>query len=170
MVRQRLGWWIVVALLAAGCAAQTAFDDVEQCHPPSAALDYLLYDVVSDLVPDDDDAGFGQTWVDHVVSHADRHLAVGPARWVRLAGGLATDEYQLGNAELEAIERVRGGIQPDRNSNLVTPSTNAARALPAITAPGGAAEASRRRNPDNRRDLQRRAIGALQPAWRPSRS
>jgi hypothetical protein len=99
---------------------QTAFDDFEQCHPPSAALDYLLYDVVCDLVPDDDDARFGQTWVDHVVAHADHDLAVGPARWVRLAVGLATDEYQLGNAELEAIERVRGGIQPDRNSNLVT--------------------------------------------------
>jgi hypothetical protein len=99
---------------------QTAFDDFEQCHPPSAALDYLLYDVVCDLVPDDDDAGFGQTWVDHVVSHADHDLAVGPARWVRLAVGLASDEYQLGNAELEAIQRVRGGIQPDRHSNLVT--------------------------------------------------
>jgi hypothetical protein len=99
---------------------QTAFDDFEQCHPPSAALDYLLYDVVCDLVPDDDDAGFGQTWVDHVVSHADHDLAVGPARWVRLAVGLASDEYQLGNAELEAIQRVRGAIQPDRHSNLVT--------------------------------------------------
>jgi hypothetical protein len=99
---------------------QVAFDDFERCHPPSAALDYLLYDVVCDLVPDDDDAGFGQTWVDHVVSHADHDLAVGSARWVRLAVGLASDEYQLGNAELEAIERVRGGIQPDRNSNLVT--------------------------------------------------
>jgi hypothetical protein len=99
---------------------QTAFDDFEQCHPPSAALDYLLYDVVCDLVPDDDDAGFGQTWVDHVVSHADHDLAVGSARWVRLAVGLASDEYQLGNAELEAIQRVRGAIQPDRHSNLVT--------------------------------------------------
>ena len=98
---------------------QMAFDDFEQCHPPSAALDYLLYDVVCDLVPDDADAGFGDTWVDHVVSHADHDLAVGPARWVRLAVGLATDEYQLGNAELEAIERVRGGIRPDRDSNLV---------------------------------------------------
>jgi hypothetical protein len=39
---------------------------------------------------------------------------------VRLAVGLASDEYQLGNAELEAIQRVRGAIQPDRNSNLVT--------------------------------------------------
>jgi hypothetical protein len=68
----------------------------------------------------DDDAGFGQTWVDHVVAHADHDLAIGSARWVQLAVGLASDEYQLGNAELEAIERVRGGIQPDRNSNLVT--------------------------------------------------
>jgi hypothetical protein len=99
---------------------QAAFDDFEQRHPPSAALDYLLYDVVCDLVPDDDDAGFGQTWVDHLVAHADHDLAVGPARWVRLAVGLASDEYQLGNAELEAIERVRGGIRADRNSYLVT--------------------------------------------------
>ncbi len=99
---------------------QMAFDDFEQHHPPSAALDYLLYDVVHDLVPDDDDARFGQTWIDHVASHADHDLAVGPARWVRLAVGLATDEYQLGNAELEAIERVRGGIRADRDSNLVT--------------------------------------------------
>jgi hypothetical protein len=99
---------------------QAALDDFEQCHPPSAALDYLLYDVVCDLVPDDDDAGFGQTWVDQVVAQADHDLALGPARWVRLAVGLASHEYQLNNAELEAIERVRGGIQPDRNNNLVT--------------------------------------------------
>jgi len=99
---------------------QMAFDDFEQCHPPSAALDYLLYDVVCDLVPDDDDAGFGDTWVDHVVHHADQDLPAGVARWVRLAVGLATDEYQLGNAELEAIERVRGGIRADRDSYLVT--------------------------------------------------
>jgi hypothetical protein len=100
---------------------QVAFDDFEQRHPPSAALDYLLYDVVCDLVPDDDhDAGFGQTWVDHLVAHADHDLAPGAARWVRLAVGLASDEYQLGNAELEAIERVRGGIRPDRDSYLVT--------------------------------------------------
>jgi hypothetical protein len=39
---------------------------------------------------------------------------------VRLVVGLTSDEYQLNNAELEAIERVRGGIQPDRDSNLVT--------------------------------------------------
>src|SRR6266540_3509159 len=34
--------------------------------------------------------------------------------------GLAAEEYQLGNAELEAIERVRGGVGADRGSNLVT--------------------------------------------------
>jgi hypothetical protein len=84
---------------------QLAFDDFEQRHPPSAALDYLLYDVVCDLVPDDNDTRFGQTWVDHLVVHADHDLAVGPARWVRLAVGLTSDEYQLSNAEQEAIER-----------------------------------------------------------------
>jgi hypothetical protein len=99
---------------------QMAFDDFEQHHPPSAALDYLLYDVVGDLVPDDDDTRFGQTWVDHLVAHADHDLAAGAARWVRLAVGLASDEYQLSNAELEAIQRVRGGIRADRDSYLVT--------------------------------------------------
>jgi len=99
---------------------QAAFDDFEQCHPPSAALDYLLYDVVCDLVPDDDDAGFGDTWVDHVVAHADHDLAPAAARWVRLAVGLTADEYQLSNAELEAIERVRSGVRADRDSYLVT--------------------------------------------------
>jgi hypothetical protein len=99
---------------------QLAFDDFEQRHPPSAALDYLLYDVVCDLVPGDDQAGFGQTWVDHLVAHADHDLAPAVTRWVRLAVGLASDEYQLSNAEQEAIERVRGGIRPDRDSYLVT--------------------------------------------------
>jgi hypothetical protein len=99
---------------------QTALDDFEQRHPPSAALTFLLYDVVCDLVPDDTDAGFGDTWVDHVVAHADQDLPAGVARWVRLAVGLAAEEYQLGNAELEAIERVRGGIRPDRDSDIVT--------------------------------------------------
>jgi hypothetical protein len=99
---------------------QVAFDDFEQRHPPSAALNFLLYDVVCDLVPDDDDAGFGDTWVDHVVHHADQDLPAGVARWVRLAVGLAAEEYQLGNAELEAIERVRGSRRPDRDSDLVT--------------------------------------------------
>ena len=99
---------------------QMAFDDFEQHHPPSAALDYLLYEVVCDLVPDDDDPRFGQTWIDHLVAHADRNLGPAVARWVRLAVGLTSDEYQLSNAELEAIERVRGGIQPDRDSSVVT--------------------------------------------------
>src|SRR4029453_8715189 len=36
---------------AVGGMEQVAFDDFEQRHPPSAALDYLLYDVVCDLVP-----------------------------------------------------------------------------------------------------------------------
>ena len=99
---------------------QAAFDDFEQHHPPSAALNFLLYDVVCDLVPDDTDAGFGDTWVDHIVYHADHDLAPGAARWVRLAVGLAAEEYQLGNAELEAIERVRGGIRADRDNYLVT--------------------------------------------------
>ena len=99
---------------------QMAFDDFEQRHPPSAALDYLLYDVVCDLIPDDNDTGFGQTWVDRLVAHADHDLAPSVARWVRLVVGLAADEYQLSNAELEAIERFRGGIRPDRASYLVT--------------------------------------------------
>ena len=98
---------------------QMAFDDSEQRHPPSAALDYLLYDVVCDLIPDDDEARFGQTWIDQLVAHADRDLAPAVARWVRLEVGLTGEEYQLSNAELEAIERVRGGIQPDRDSYLV---------------------------------------------------
>ena len=99
---------------------QMAFDDFEQRHPPSAALDYLLYDVVCDLIPDDNDAGFGQSWVDRLVAHADRDLAPSVARWVRLTVGLAADEYQFSNAELVAIERFRGGIRPDRASYLVT--------------------------------------------------
>jgi hypothetical protein len=99
---------------------QMAFDDFEQRHPPSAALDYLLYDVVCDLIPDDNDAGFGQTWVDHLVTRADHDLALPVARWVRLVISLTSDEYQFSNAELEAIERVRGGIRPDRDSDLVT--------------------------------------------------
>jgi hypothetical protein len=94
---------------------QMAFDDFEQRHPPSAALDYLLYDVVCDLIPDDDEARFGQTWIDQLVAHADRDLAPAVARWVRLVVGLTGEEYQLSNAELEAIERV----QPDRDSCLV---------------------------------------------------
>ena len=98
---------------------QMAFDDFEQHHPPSAALDYLLYDVVCDLIPDDNDAGFGQTWVDNLVAQADDACPTSCPLGA-LAVGLAADEYQLSNAELEAIERVRGGIRPDRDSYLVT--------------------------------------------------
>jgi len=36
------------------------------------------------------------------------------------AVGLASDEYQLSNAELEAIQRVRGSIRADRDGYLVT--------------------------------------------------
>jgi hypothetical protein len=86
---------------------QMAFDDFEQRHPPSAALDYLLYDVVCDPIPDDDEARFGQTGVDHLVAHADPDLPAGPARWVRLVVGLTGDEYQLSHAELEVIELLR---------------------------------------------------------------
>jgi len=39
---------------------------------------------------------------------------------VRLAVGLAAEESQLGNTELEAIERIRSGQRPDRDSDLVT--------------------------------------------------
>jgi hypothetical protein len=39
---------------------------------------------------------------------------------VRLVVGLTADEYQFSNAELEAIERVRGGIRPDRDGYVVT--------------------------------------------------
>ena len=96
------------------------FDDFEECHPPSAALDLLLYEVVSDLIPDDDNARFGDTWVDHLVHQADLALSRPVARWVRLGVGMAAEEYQLANPELEAIERVRGGLHPDRDSDLVT--------------------------------------------------
>ena len=36
------------------------------------------------------------------------------------AVSLASDEYQLSNAEQEAIQRVRGGIRADRDGYLVT--------------------------------------------------
>jgi hypothetical protein len=39
------------------------------------------------------------------------------------AVGLAAEEYQLGNAELEAIQRVRGNVRADRHSNIVTQLT-----------------------------------------------
>ncbi len=94
------------------------FDDFEERHPPSAALDVRLSELVDDLIPDDADAGFGDTWVDHLVHEADLALSPPIARWVRLVVGMAAEEYQLTNAELEAIERVRGGLQPDRDRDL----------------------------------------------------
>jgi hypothetical protein len=96
-----------------------AFDDFEQQHPGHAALDFAVYDVICDLVADDDDAGFGQTWIDQLVAHADRELPGPAARWVHLAIGFAADEYQLSNQELEAIDRLRGELRPDRDTNLV---------------------------------------------------
>jgi hypothetical protein len=97
---------------------RVAFDDFEERHPPSAALDVQLSEMVDDLIPDDADADFGETWVDHLVHQADLALSPPIARWVRLVVGMAAEEYQLTNAELEAIERVRGGLQPDRDRDL----------------------------------------------------
>jgi hypothetical protein len=97
-----------------------AFDDFEQQHPGHAAVDFALYDVICDLITDDDEqVGFGQTWIDRLVAHADRELPEPAARWVRLAVGFAADEYQLSNQELEAIDRLRGALRPDRDTNLV---------------------------------------------------
>jgi hypothetical protein len=97
-----------------------AFDDFEQHHPGHAALDFAIYDAICDLVEDDDDAGFGQTWIDRLAAHADRDLPGPAARWVRLAVGFTADEYQLSNQEREAIDRLRGYLQPDRDASLVT--------------------------------------------------
>jgi hypothetical protein len=96
------------------------FDDFEERHPPSAALEVQLSEIVDDLIPDDTDtdAGFGDTWVDHLVQQADLALPPPVARWVRLVVGMAAEEYQLSNAELEAIDRVRGGLHPDRDRDL----------------------------------------------------
>jgi hypothetical protein len=96
-----------------------AFDDFEQHHPGHAALDFAIYDAICDLV-DDDDAGFGQTWIDRLAAHADRDLPGLAARWVRLALGFTADEYQLSNQEREAIDRLRGDLHPDRDASLVT--------------------------------------------------
>jgi hypothetical protein len=96
-----------------------AFDDFEQQHPGHAALDVAIYDVICDLVEDGDDAGFGQTWIDRLVAHADRDLPGSAAGWVRLAVGFTADEYQLSNQELEAIDRLRGELHPDRDASLV---------------------------------------------------
>ena len=103
-----------------GSLKELAFDDFEQHHPGYAAVDFALYDVVCDLVEDDEDAGFGQTWIDRLVTHADHELPEAAARWVRLAVGFAADEYQLSNQEREAIDRYRGELRPDRGTNLVT--------------------------------------------------
>jgi hypothetical protein len=94
------------------------FDDFEERHPPSAALEVQLSEIVDDLIPDDTDAGFGDTWVDHLVQQADVALPLPVARWVRLVVGMAAEEYQLSNAELEAIDRVRGDLHPDRDRDL----------------------------------------------------
>jgi hypothetical protein len=93
---------------------RTEFDDFEERHPPSFALDVRFSEMVEDLVSDDDAAGFGDTWVDHLVQQADLALPPLTARWVRLMVGMAAEEYQLTNAELEAVERVRGGLHPDQ--------------------------------------------------------
>jgi hypothetical protein len=94
------------------------FDDFEERHPPSAALDVRLSELVDDLIPDDADAGFGETWVDRLVHEADLALSPPVARWVRLVVGMAAEEYQLTNAELEAIERLGGDLHPDRDRDL----------------------------------------------------
>jgi hypothetical protein len=99
-----------------------AFDDFEQHQPGHAAVDFALYDVICDLcelVDDDEEVGFGQTWIDQLVAHADRELPGPATRWVRLAVGFAADEYQLSNQELEAVDRLRGELRPDRDINLV---------------------------------------------------
>jgi hypothetical protein len=102
-----------------GSLNELAFDEFEQQHPGYAALDFALYDVVCDLIEDDEDAGFGQTWIDRLVTHADHELPVAAARWVRLAVAFTADAYQLSNPELEAIDRYRGELRPDRDTNLV---------------------------------------------------
>jgi hypothetical protein len=96
-----------------------AFDDFEQHHPGHAALEVAIYDVICDLVDDDDQADFGKTWIDRLVAHADRELPGPVAQWVRLALGFTADEYQLSNQELEAIDRLRGDLHPDRDTDLV---------------------------------------------------
>jgi hypothetical protein len=94
------------------------FDDFEERHPPSAALDVRLSEMVDDLIPDDADGDFGDTWVDHLVHQADLALSPPIARWIRLVIAMAAEEYQLTNAELEAIDRLQGGLHPDRERDL----------------------------------------------------
>jgi hypothetical protein len=98
---------------------RTPVDDFERHHPPSAALDFMLYDVVVSLVPADGGYEFGSTWIDALVHAADLALGEHAGRWVRLAVGMAADEFELSNQELEAIERFRGGLVVDRSANLV---------------------------------------------------
>jgi hypothetical protein len=98
---------------------QAAFDDFEQFHPPSAAWTFCSIRWCANWSPTMPTLGLVTPGVDHVVYHADQDLPAGVARWVRLAVGLAAKEYQLANAELEAIERVRGDQCPDRDSDLV---------------------------------------------------
>jgi hypothetical protein len=88
--------------------------------PATRRWNFAIYDAICDLVEDDDDAGFGQTWIDRLAAHADRELPGPAARWVRLAVGFTADEYQLSNQEREAIDRLRGDLQPDRDASLVT--------------------------------------------------
>jgi hypothetical protein len=96
------------------------FDGFEERHPPSFALDVRLSEALEDIVPDDAGVAFGDTWVDQLVQQADLALAPPIARWIRLCVGMAADEYQLTNAEMEAVERVQGGLHPDRESDLAT--------------------------------------------------
>jgi hypothetical protein len=96
------------------------FDEFEERHPPSFALDVRLSEALEEVIPDDAGVAFGDTWVDQLVQQADLALAPPIARWIRLCVGMAADEYQLTNAEMEAVERVRGGLHPDRESDLAT--------------------------------------------------
>ncbi len=96
------------------------FDDFEERHPPSFALDVRLSEALEDVIPDDAGVAFGDTWVDQLVQQADLALAPPIARWIRLCVGMAADDYQLTNAEMEAVERARGGLHPDRKSDLAT--------------------------------------------------
>ena len=50
-----------------------------------------------ELVEDDEAADFGQSWIDQLAAEADRELS---------------------NQELEAIDRLRGELRPDRDTSL----------------------------------------------------
>jgi hypothetical protein len=79
-----------------------------------------LSEALDDVLPDDPSVAFGDTWVDQLVLQADLALAPPIARWIRLCVGMAADEYHLTNAEMEAVERVRGDLSPDWESDLST--------------------------------------------------